>query len=104
MKVKKLKSDRSLRSKQRSPGRPPVLHRAERRPFWKAIAQGHSSEDAAGLAGVAQAVGTRWFRQCGGMLCFRFAVDGIPGSLCAAADIDRAISRVVEPSERDAVR
>ena len=44
-----------------------MLHRAERWPFWKAIALGHTSEDAAAIAGVSQAVGTRWFRQCGGM-------------------------------------
>ena len=67
MKMKKLKSDRSLRAKLRSPGRPPVLHRAERWPFWNAIAQGQSSEDAAATAGVSPAVGNRWFRQCGGM-------------------------------------
>ena len=41
MKLKKLKSDRSLRAKLRSPRRPPVLHRAQRCPFWKAIAQEH---------------------------------------------------------------
>ena len=55
------------RAKMRSPGRPPVLHRSERRPFWQAIAEGCSSEDAARIAGVSQAVGTRWFRECGGM-------------------------------------
>lgn len=55
------------RAKMRSPGRPPVLHRAERRPFWQAIANGCSSEEAAQFAGVSQAVGTRWFRECGGM-------------------------------------
>jgi IS30 family transposase len=55
------------RAKMRSPGRPPVLHRSERRPFWKAIADGRSSEEAAHMAGVSQAVGTRWFRECGGM-------------------------------------
>src|SRR6476619_1895269 len=63
MRTKKLKSDRSLRS----PGRPPVLHRAEQWPFWRTIAQGYSSEDAARLAGVSPVVGNRWFRQCGGM-------------------------------------
>ncbi len=67
MSSKKLKSDRSLRAKLRSPGRPPVLHRAERWPFWRAISEGHSSEDAAAMAGVSAAVGNRWFRQCGGM-------------------------------------
>lgn len=55
------------RVRMRSPGRPPVLHRAQRRPFWQAIANGRSSEEAAQIAGVSQAVGTRWFRECGGM-------------------------------------
>jgi IS30 family transposase len=35
--------------------------------FWEAIARGVSSEDAAAVAGVSQAVGSRWFRQAGGM-------------------------------------
>jgi hypothetical protein len=35
--------------------------------FWKAIANGLPSEDAAILAGVSPAVGARWFRQNGGM-------------------------------------
>ena len=55
------------RARMRSPGRPPVLHRSERRPFWQAIAEGRSSEEAARMAEVSQAVGTRWFRECGGM-------------------------------------
>ena len=67
MSSKKLKSDRSLRAKLRSPGRPSVLHRAKRWPFWRAISEGRSSEDAAVIAGVSPAVGNRWFRQCGGM-------------------------------------
>ena len=64
---KKMRSDRSIRAKLRSPGRPPVLHRAARWPFWRAIATGLSSEDAAAAAGVSAVVGARWFRQCGGM-------------------------------------
>lgn len=67
MKQKKSRLRSSLRPKLRSPGRPPVLHRAERWPFWKAIAIGHASEDASAMAGVSPAVGNRWFRQCGGM-------------------------------------
>ena len=67
MGAKKRRSDRVERAKMRSPGRPPVLHRSERRPFWRAIADGRASEDAARMAGVSQAVGTRWFRECGGM-------------------------------------
>lgn len=57
----------SGRVKMRSPGRPPVLHRSERRPFWRAIADGCSSEEAARRSGVSSAVGVRWFRECGGM-------------------------------------
>ena len=51
----------------RSPGRPPVARREHRQRFWKAIAVGLSSEDAAVGCGVSRAVGTRWFRESGGM-------------------------------------
>jgi IS30 family transposase len=51
----------------RSPGRPPVARREHRQRFWKAIARGLSSEDAAVSCGVSPAVGGRWFRQGGGM-------------------------------------
>lgn len=67
MNAKTRRSDQVRRAKMRSPGRPPVLHRSERRPFWRAIADGCSSEDAARIAGISQPVGTRWFRECGGM-------------------------------------
>jgi IS30 family transposase len=55
------------RAPMRSPGRPPVARREHRQRFWAAIAQGLSSEDAAVEAGVSQPVGTRWFREAGGM-------------------------------------
>ena len=67
MGTRKRRSDRVVRAKMRSPGRPPVLHRSERRPFWLAIAEGCSSEEAARRSGVSSAVGVRWFRECGGM-------------------------------------
>src|SRR5512144_2627243 len=51
----------------RSPGRPTVAGREDRQRFWAAIARGVSSEDAAAEAGVSPAVGTRWFRDGGGM-------------------------------------
>jgi IS30 family transposase len=51
----------------RSPGRPPVARREHRQRFWAAIARGLPSEDAAVAAGVSQPVGTRWFREAGGM-------------------------------------
>jgi len=66
-KTGKRRSSRSTRALLRSPGRPPVLHRAERRLFWEAIAAGVTSEEAARVAGVSSPVGVRWFRECGGM-------------------------------------
>ena len=61
------RSDRALRSKLRSPGRPPVARQEHRRCFWVLIAAGQSSEDAAIGAGVSAPVGVRWFRKAGGM-------------------------------------
>jgi IS30 family transposase len=61
------RSDRALRGKLRSPGRPPVARQEHRRRFWAFIAAGLSSEDAAMEVGVSQPVGTRWFREAGGM-------------------------------------
>src|SRR5512133_3574158 len=57
----------------RSPGRPPVARREGRQRFWKAIAHGLSSEDAAVVCSVSPAVGARWFRQGGGMPSTRLA-------------------------------
>ena len=61
------RSDRAGRGPIRSPGRPTAGRREHRQRFWKAIARGVSSWDAAGEAGVSQPVGTRWFRENGGM-------------------------------------
>ena len=61
------RSDRALRAKSHSPGRPGVARREDRRHFWALIAAGQSSEDAAIGVGVSQAVGSRWFREAGGM-------------------------------------
>jgi IS30 family transposase len=56
-----------MRGQMWSPGRPSTAHRDDRVLFWEAIARGASSEDAAGEAGVSAPVGSRWFRQAGGM-------------------------------------
>jgi len=61
------RADRALRAPMRSPGRPPVARREHRQRFWLAIAGGLSSEESAVVAGVSPAVGTRWFREGGGM-------------------------------------
>ena len=49
-------SDRAGRGKLRSPGRPGVARREDRRRFWAFIAAGLSSEDAAMAVGVSQPV------------------------------------------------
>jgi IS30 family transposase len=61
------RSDRCGRAPLSSPGRPSTAGRDERRRFWAAITAGMASEDAAVEAGIAPAVGTRWFRKAGGM-------------------------------------
>ena len=61
------RSDRALRAKSPSPGRPGVARREDRRRFWALIAAGRSSWDAAIDVGVSEAVGSRWFREAGGM-------------------------------------
>jgi IS30 family transposase len=50
----------------RSPGRPPARRDVERA-FWLKIAEGLTSEDAAIACGVSGPVGSRWFRERGGM-------------------------------------
>src|SRR4051794_23893305 len=67
MSTRKRRSDRAGRGILCSPGRPGVARREDRRRFWTAIAAGLASEDAACRAGVSPAVGTRWFREAGGM-------------------------------------
>ena len=57
----------AVRGQMWSPGRPSTARREDRVRFWEAIARGVSSGDAAGEAGVSSAVGSRWFRQAGGM-------------------------------------
>ncbi|MFL5333894.1 MAG: IS30 family transposase, partial [Geminicoccaceae bacterium] len=80
MKARKRRSDRRLRSALRSPGRPGVARREHRLRFWKAIAAGQSSEDAANCAGVSSPVGGRWFREAGGMPASTLAPSAKPPS------------------------
>ena len=74
------RSDRALRSKLYSPGRPPAAQQAHRRRFWVLVAGGLLSEDAAIGAGVSAAVGVRWFRSAGGMLPTTLAPSSKPSS------------------------
>jgi Helix-turn-helix domain len=58
---------RAMRGQMWSPGRPSVARREDRQRFWRMIAEGCSTEEAAGAAGVSGAVGARWYRDSGGM-------------------------------------
>src|SRR3954471_1556659 len=59
-------ADRALRPAMRSPGRPMPARHVERE-FWRLIAQGRRTEDAALEVGVSTPVASRWFRHAGGM-------------------------------------
>lgn len=59
-------ADRALRPAMRSPGRP-APSRAIERSFWRLIAGGATTEDAAAVVGVSTPVASRWFRHAGGM-------------------------------------
>src|ERR1700738_1355273 len=84
------RSDRALRDKLRSPGRPGMARREDRLRFWALIAAGRSSEDAAIGAGVSPPVGTRWFREAGGMPSSTFAPSSKPLSGRYLAFAERA--------------
>ncbi len=56
-----------VRAPLRSSGRPPVTRREDRQRFWRLIGGGWTSEAAGVEVGGSAAVGTRWFREAGGM-------------------------------------
>jgi len=60
-------TERTGRASMPSPGRPGVNQREAKQAFWVRIAAGAPGEDAALACGVSQPVGTRWFREAGGM-------------------------------------
>jgi IS30 family transposase len=59
-------ADRAMRAPMRSPGRPEPS-RAVQREFWRLIASGITTVQAAEGVGVSSPVGIRWFRHAGGM-------------------------------------
>jgi hypothetical protein len=60
------------RASMKSPGKP-TLMRDVQREFWRRIATGVTSEEAAVAVGASQAAGSRWFRERGGMATFMVA-------------------------------
>src|SRR5713101_4555620 len=89
MTTRRRRSAGAGRAKLRSPGRPSVGRHEEQRWFWAAIAAGRSSEDAAVGAGVSPAVGTRWFREAGGMAASHLMPSAPPPSGRYLAFTDR---------------
>src|SRR5207247_4178825 len=83
------RSELAGRAKLYSPGRPSVRRHEEQRRFWVAIAGGRPSEDAAVDAGVSPAVGTRWFREAGGMAASHLRSSAPPSSGRYLAFTDR---------------
>lgn len=67
------KSDRSGRAPLRSLGRPRASLREHRQRFWDGIACGLSSWEAALNIGLSAPVGTRWFREHGGVAPMKLA-------------------------------
>ncbi len=57
------------RAAMKSPGKP-SLRRDVERLFWREVARGLSSDEAARAVGASQAAGSRWFRDRGGMATF----------------------------------
>ena len=66
-------SARSTIRKLHSPGRPRAVLRSQQVMFWELIKQGVSSEEAGVPAGAFAPVGSRWFREAGGMPPSKFA-------------------------------
>jgi hypothetical protein len=63
---RQLAADRALRPPMRSTVRPDPS-RAMQRDFWRRIASGVTTVQAAEAVGVSWPVGSRWFRHAGGM-------------------------------------
>ena len=78
MTIRKRGSDRSGRDKPRSPGRPKAAHREQYALFRRLIAEGVSSEVAAVQVGASAPVGSRWFREAGGMPPSQFSTSAPP--------------------------
>jgi IS30 family transposase len=83
-----IRKKRSTRGRLGSMGRPPVAGRAEQELFWRGIAAGLNSENAALSAGLSEAVGPRLFRKTGGMppAMFRSSAKPLSGRYLSLAE------------------
>src|SRR6201996_4461931 len=102
-----IRKRRSTRARLGSLGRPPVAGRAEQEQFWRAVAGGLNSEDAARKAGLSEAVGPRLFRKAGGMppAMFRPSAKPLSGRYLSFAEREEiALLRVQGCSMREVAR
>ena len=93
---RKRASERSTRGKLHSLRRLRAALRSQQVMFWQLIKQGISSEEAGMQAGASAPVGSRWFREAGGMPPSKFANASQPLSdryLCFAESEEIALYR-----------
>ena len=96
-------ADRAVRPKLRSPGHPKFQRHVEAA-FWAEIAKGVLPEEASVVAGVAQAVGARWFRNAGGMAPFDINKQPSGRYLCFAEREEIALLRANGKGVREIAR
>ena len=96
-------ADRAVRPKLRSPGHPKFQRHVEAA-FWAEIANGALPEEASAVAGVAQAVGGRWFRHAGGMPPFYIHKQPSGRYLCFAEREEIALLRAQQKGVREIAR
>ena len=96
-------ADRAIRPKLRSPGHPKFQRHIEAA-FWAEIAKGALPEEASAVAGVAQAVGGRWFRHAGGMPPFDINKQPSGRYLCFAEREEIALLRAQKKGVREIAR
>src|ERR1700733_5403705 len=95
-------AERPWRPPMRSPGRPEPS-RAVQREFWRLIASGVTTAEAAEAVGVSWPVGTRWFRHAGGMPPLSLA-EPTGRYLSFAEREEIAVLRAQEVGEREIAR
>lgn len=96
-------ADRAVRPKLRSPGHPKFQRQVEIA-FWRQIARGLLPEQAAEVAGVAQAVGARWFHNAGGMPPFDIKHQPTGRYLCFAEREEIALLKIQGKGVREIAR
>lgn len=75
------------RAQMKSPGNPSLRREVERL-FWREIANGLTSDDAAAAVGVSQAAGSRWFASVAE--CRRFWLSPSPTAICPSRNRRRS--------------